>query len=1032
MGLKKLVSDLTQGLRAYPNHNQPSTSGGFNYGNSTSIFDTKVLRQRSLKYDQGKATEHQDNPTPLVTIDLPGVDDERNHRGFLSGVFNNPIGNFIDGVSDGFVRGGLQLSIQRSLQDTKRIGKFFLSANGIAFIASQIALQRSNPILQETAGDGLIGKLGGFLQRTIGTDLGVGNINRTYNPLNTLAQIPLSATGKHLDRAGLLPFRPEKGKYQYTVVLSGNNDQGGSAYSPETNRLLFLSRQLGLTQPLDPSYTSPAEGPGLDLFGLSKFGSFVSKAKEAIKGGIAQIKSALGLPSAADLPPILYEYPGGPGSLYGIGETTIRQYTDSKHRVGLDAEGRPSKISLDVYGHNVINQANTDPMHKSGNSYSGELYIKNPLGNVKTDGQMNQSPKGKPGAKFINTLTEYNSNHYRPLWRSDTNQDARSTYLNRIASSTGGVTRREERFNMGEVGMLYPRIKNGVYPSLRFTSNAHNTTDKINALDILKTGEGSDISLSDPKLRDMIRFRIEAINSDNPLQAETMVFRAFLDDWSDTYDAGWNEFKYNGRGEPFYTYDSFKRKVSFSFKIAAQSRREMMPLYRKLNYLVSQTAPDYKNLRMRGNFVKISIGDLLDRTPGIINSVGLKWQKDYSWEIANNDEEDADMLVLPHVLDVSVSFTPIHSFLPQKGIRDKEGNLTSLSPFILPSTINDSELSDNKDWANFGARGSLPMDNITPIPPEGMAPLEYPIKENDSTGKLQGENNTNVTPDGEKAIDKVSANSSQNNSTPLPIPPAIDQTPAPTYGPGNSPENVDTSTALAAEEIQTKSASQLADEADDNMRKSSQTGGGVLPASSQPDSKYPDGQTEEDFWGKRFYGDWISSREGMAEWRSLKGTKIYNSSMYPYASAGSPNHGDPPVLKAWITCTKGNGEKFQNFAYCQGEEYSDPKYGDINLCWWFEQIDVFGQAICGEPILRVNTVKGYLYTDNVNYSYLTYGKHHREQNEFFGDNITLNTSVRQRIQKEHYADRNALARKMAQMIEEEGKKIYPDYKVEIS
>ena len=232
MGLKKLVSDLTQGLKAYPNHNQPSTSGGFNYGKSTSIFDTRTFRQRSLKYDVGKATEHQDNPVPLVTIDLPGVNDEKNHRGFLSGVFNNPIGNFIDGVSDGFVRGGLQFATRRSFEDTKRIGKFFLSANGIGFIASQVALQRTNPLIQETAGDGLIGKLGGFLQNTIGTDLGIGNINRVYSPLNTLAQIPLSATGKHLDRAGLLPVRPEKGKYQYTVATSGNKDTGGSAYAP--------------------------------------------------------------------------------------------------------------------------------------------------------------------------------------------------------------------------------------------------------------------------------------------------------------------------------------------------------------------------------------------------------------------------------------------------------------------------------------------------------------------------------------------------------------------------------------------------------------------------------------------------------------------------------------------------------------------------------------------------------------------------------------------------------------------------------
>ena len=119
MGLKKLVTDLTTGLKAYPNHNTPSTSGGFNYGNSTSIFDSKQFRQRSLKHDQGRATEHQQKPTPYVVTDLPGVNDERSHVGPLSGLFNNPIGNFIDGVSDGFVRGGLQVALKRSVDDER-------------------------------------------------------------------------------------------------------------------------------------------------------------------------------------------------------------------------------------------------------------------------------------------------------------------------------------------------------------------------------------------------------------------------------------------------------------------------------------------------------------------------------------------------------------------------------------------------------------------------------------------------------------------------------------------------------------------------------------------------------------------------------------------------------------------------------------------------------------------------------------------------------------------------------------------------
>ena len=36
-----------------------------------------------------------------------------------------------------------------------------------------------------------------------------------------------------------------------------------------------------------------------------------------------------------------------------------------------------------------------------------------------------------------------------------------------------------------------------------------------------------------------------------------MIFRAFLDDLKDNYNANFNEFSYNGRGETFYTYNRF-------------------------------------------------------------------------------------------------------------------------------------------------------------------------------------------------------------------------------------------------------------------------------------------------------------------------------------------------------------------------------------------------------------------------------------------------------------------------------------------
>ena len=105
MALKKLVSDLTEGLTAYPNSNTPSDSGGFNYGGSTSIFDTKVFNQRSIPYSQ--PLSRQDNPEPLIPQILPGVNQEPNESTI-----------FITDSPDGFIRGGETNAIKRAATDS--------------------------------------------------------------------------------------------------------------------------------------------------------------------------------------------------------------------------------------------------------------------------------------------------------------------------------------------------------------------------------------------------------------------------------------------------------------------------------------------------------------------------------------------------------------------------------------------------------------------------------------------------------------------------------------------------------------------------------------------------------------------------------------------------------------------------------------------------------------------------------------------------------------------------------------------------
>ena len=54
----------------------------------------------------------------------------------------------------------------------------------------------------------------------------------------------------------------------------------------------------------------------------------------------------------------------------------------------------------------------------------------------------------------------------------------------------------------------------------------------------------------------------------------------------------------------------------------------MKPLYRKLNYLVAQTSPNYSNFgRLRTPYMKLTVGDYFYRIPGILNSISTQWNK---------------------------------------------------------------------------------------------------------------------------------------------------------------------------------------------------------------------------------------------------------------------------------------------------------------------------------------------------------------------------------------------------------------------
>ena len=155
-----------------------------------------------------------------------------------------------------------------------------------------------------------------------------------------------------------------------------------------------------------------------------------------------------------------------------------------------------------------------------------------------------------------------------------------------------------------------------------------------------------------------------------------MIFRAYLTQFSDSVDATWNSVKYAGRGEDFYIYGGFGRKIQINFKVAALSVDEMQPMYQKLNYLMGNLMPDYNGVLMRGPLVKMTVGNWLDGQPGILNSLSYTVPEESPWEISLGEDivgvtpvagtagtlvGGVDTLILPHIVEVNMTFTPIGS-----------------------------------------------------------------------------------------------------------------------------------------------------------------------------------------------------------------------------------------------------------------------------------------------------------------------------------------------------------------------------------
>ena len=90
-------------------------------------------------------------------------------------------------------------------------------------------------------------------------------------------------------------------------------------------------------------------------------------------------------------------------------------------------------------------------------------------------------------------------------------------------------------------------------------------------------------------------------------------------------------------------------------------------MYEKLNYLASVMAPDYNPTsgHMRGNIIRLTVGDYIVNTAGVLTGFAMSIPSTYPWDIGRDNDGKKKGDALPTIIDVSTfNFKPIEEFIP--------------------------------------------------------------------------------------------------------------------------------------------------------------------------------------------------------------------------------------------------------------------------------------------------------------------------------------------------------------------------------
>lgn len=209
--------------------------------------------------------------------------------------------------------------------------------------------------------------------------------------------------------------------------------------------------------------------------------------------------------------------------------------------------------------------------------------------------------------------------------------------------------------------------------------------DDVNALSYSDYGEDDEL--------DWVQLSFATQQTiENKTQTKHLQFRASINSVNESITPEYNEQKYLGRPDKYYTYSGVDRDVNIDFTLYPKTATEFPFLTEKLNYLVGLCYPEYNTSGfMIAPYTRFTLGNMFDDAPGYISSLQVNVQDNTTWEF--------DMFQFPKHITCALTFRYIGKYLPHKFGKHYELpwlGVDTTNPGNLGSTLSNKDHSVNR------------------------------------------------------------------------------------------------------------------------------------------------------------------------------------------------------------------------------------------------------------------------------------------------------------------------------------------------